>query len=92
MEVQTVRDYDTHWTQLRDVRRLQDHSAGLSERRNNIAAGESGTGKELVAKAILTASLRPNGPFLALYCAAVAETLLESELFGPEPGASTGSI
>src|SRR5262249_61871385 len=56
-----------------------------------LVTGESGTGKELVASTIHQYSHRHAGPFIDISCAAIQETLLESELFGYEPGAFTGA-
>lgn len=57
-----------------------------------LITGESGSGKGVLARALHTSSARATGPFVTLHCAAVPDTLVESELFGHEPGAFTGAV
>lgn len=74
------------------LRKLLDQVEKLAPRETTVLIqGESGTGKELVARLLHRGSPRAEGPFVAINCAAIADTLLESELFGYEKGAFTGA-
>jgi two-component system response regulator GlrR len=75
------------------MRLVLDKVARIADTESNIAIyGASGTGKELIAKAVHISSQRKDFAFLAINCAAIPESLLESELFGYEKGAFTGAV
>ncbi|HLK65532.1 MAG TPA: sigma-54 dependent transcriptional regulator [Bryobacteraceae bacterium] len=85
----SVHDVVSKNPKMQDILRLAQEIASL--RSTVLIQGESGTGKEMVARAIHFSGDRAQGPFIAVSCAALAETLLESELFGHEKGAFTGA-
>jgi len=85
----SVHDVISKNPRMQEIMALCGEIASL--RSTVLIQGESGTGKELVARAIHNAGDRASKPFVAVSCAALAETLLESELFGHEKGSFTGA-
>jgi len=86
-------NFDNIVAKSEPMRRVLDQVTRIAGTESNIAIyGASGTGKELIAKAIHISSQRKDFPFLAINCAAIPESLLESELFGYEKGAFTGAV
>ncbi len=75
---------------MQEVYQLVDRAAPTTA--PVLISGESGTGKELIARSLHALSPRNNGPFVAVNCSAIPETLLESEIFGHERGAFTGAL
>ena len=91
-QVQQRYSFDNILGRSKAMRVVFDQIQAVAETETTVLLlGESGSGKELVARAIHAHSLRRDGPFVALNCAALPDALLESELFGHERGAFTGA-
>jgi transcriptional regulator with GAF, ATPase, and Fis domain len=92
IELETTRGYRRIVGESKKWKEVLTQSAKVAPTETTtLLTGESGTGKEVVARFIHRGSPRADGPFVALNCAALPETLLESELFGHEKGAFTGA-
>jgi DNA-binding NtrC family response regulator len=89
LEKTTASPLDGESTPMQRVRKLVQQVASVSS--SVLVLGATGTGKELVARAIHDASARKKGPFVAVNCGALPESLAESEIFGHEAGAFTGA-
>jgi len=74
---------------MQEVMRIVEMAAPSSA--SVLITGETGSGKEIVARTLHKLSSRANGPFVAINCSAIPETLMESEIFGHERGAFTGA-
>jgi two-component system response regulator GlrR len=86
-------DFSNIISRSESMHRILEQVSRIAGTESNVAIyGASGTGKELIAKAIHLSSSRRDFPYLAINCAAIPETLLESELFGYEKGAFTGAV
>ncbi|MEW6264981.1 MAG: sigma-54 dependent transcriptional regulator [Thermodesulfobacteriota bacterium] len=81
------------WTNSRLMMEVMDNVASVAPTKTTVLlTGETGTGKSVMAKLIHSRSNRAEGPFIAVHCGAVPESLIESEFFGHEKGAFTGAV
>lgn len=92
LEIDRRYGFEDFLGEAREVKQLIEKMRAISDTRATVLIeGESGTGKELVARAIHRNSSRATKPFMPIHCAALSESLIESELFGHEKGAFTGA-